>query len=69
MPGVTGLEVPMRDVEALADAMRRLADDPALRDRLGAAGRARVRERFTVGAMTESHLDLYRKVRGPGGAA
>lgn len=66
VPGVTGLEVPIRDVEALAEAMRRLAEDAMLRDRLGAAGRARVRERFTVAAMTEGHLDLYRKVRGPG---
>src|ERR1019366_3059545 len=64
-PGITGLEVPIRDVEALADAMRTLANNAELRERLGAAGRARVQQRFTVGAMVESHLDLYRRVRGP----
>ncbi|HEY3935094.1 MAG TPA: glycosyltransferase [Gemmatimonadales bacterium] len=62
---VTGLEVPIRDVEALADAMKTLAQDPRLRERLGAAGRTRVKERFTVDAMVEAHLDLYRRVRGP----
>lgn len=66
LPGVTGLEVPIRDVEALADALRTLAGDARLRERLGTAGRARVRERFTVAAMAEAHLDLYRRVRAPG---
>jgi glycosyltransferase involved in cell wall biosynthesis len=38
----TGLVVPAGDAEALASALRRLHDDPALRTRLGAAGRAAV---------------------------
>jgi glycosyltransferase involved in cell wall biosynthesis len=38
----TGLVVPAGDAEALAGAVRRLHDDPALRARLGAAGRAAV---------------------------
>lgn len=64
-PGETGLEVPIRDVEALAEAMRTLAHDPALRERMGAAGRARVKARFTVDRMTEAHLEVYREVRAP----
>ena len=64
-PGVTGLEVPIRDVEALADAMRTLATTPASESASGSAGRARVRDRFTVAAMTEAHLELYRRIRGP----
>ncbi len=63
--GETGLEVPIRDVGALADAMRQLANDAVLRDRLGAAGRLRVRQKFSIDAMTTAHLDLYTKVRGP----
>ncbi len=61
----TGLEVPIRDPRALADAMRLLANDPDLREKFGRAGRTRVKERFTVGRMTEAHLDLYARVRGP----
>jgi glycosyltransferase involved in cell wall biosynthesis len=36
----TGLVVPAGDPAALADALRRLHADPALRQRLGTAGRA-----------------------------
>jgi glycosyltransferase involved in cell wall biosynthesis len=39
--GITGLLVPARDPDALAEAMVRLASDLALRTRMGAAGRAR----------------------------
>ena len=64
VPGVTGLEVPMRDPEALADAMQTLAHDHEMRERMGRAGKARVKERFTVDRMIEAHLDLYSRVRG-----
>ena len=37
--GVTGLLVPMRDAQALADAMLKLARDPELRLKMGQAGR------------------------------
>jgi len=39
--GETGFLVPVREPKALAEALSRLAADPALRARLGAAGRAR----------------------------
>src|SRR5205823_106013 len=39
--GDGGLSVDGRDVEELAEALRRLADDVPLRDALGTAGRAR----------------------------
>jgi glycosyltransferase involved in cell wall biosynthesis len=47
--GETGFLVPTRDTFALADRIALLLDDPVLRARLGAAGRARFLERFTLG--------------------
>lgn len=40
--GINGLLVPPRDVAALVDALRRLANDPGLRQRMGSAGRRHV---------------------------
>jgi glycosyltransferase involved in cell wall biosynthesis len=45
--GETGLLVEPNNPDALVEAIARLLDDGALRDRLGAAGRERVIERFT----------------------
>jgi alpha-maltose-1-phosphate synthase len=40
---VEGFIVPVRDVDALTDRMQRLADDPALQQRMGEAALARVK--------------------------
>ena len=45
--GATGLVVPTDDPDAFAAALERLADDPALRRRMGEAGRARVAAEFS----------------------
>jgi glycosyltransferase involved in cell wall biosynthesis len=45
--GETGLLVEPNNPDALVEAIARLLDDGALRERLGAAGRQRVIERFT----------------------
>ncbi|MFN8556767.1 MAG: glycosyltransferase family 4 protein [Dehalococcoidia bacterium] len=48
--GVNGLLIGPRDAPAIAAALRRLFADPALRARLGAAGRRTVNERFSAEA-------------------
>jgi glycosyltransferase involved in cell wall biosynthesis len=63
VPGVTGLEVPLRDVPALAQALETLSHDPELRRKMGEAGRKRVAERFTQAAMAEKHIGLYERIR------
>lgn len=59
----TGLLVPPRNSQALAEAISRLAKDPALRARLGKAARARVEERFSVERVVEQTLSLYRSIQ------
>jgi glycosyltransferase involved in cell wall biosynthesis len=50
-------------VPALAKALETLSHDPALRKRMGEAGRKRVAERFTQTAMAEKHISLYERIR------
>ncbi len=58
--GIEGLVVPPDDSKALAAAMVRLAADPALVARMGAAARARIVEGgFTEAAVTRAVLRLY----------
>jgi glycosyltransferase involved in cell wall biosynthesis len=52
--GRTGLIVPEGDVEALAAALGRLADDPGLRAELGAKARRRSVRLFSHEAVAET---------------
>ena len=63
-----GLLVPPSDPEALAAALRRLLDDPALRIRLGRAAQVRAAEQFTVGAMADAYERLYYGIEVPAAA-
>jgi glycosyltransferase involved in cell wall biosynthesis len=56
----TGLVVPPRDPERLGEAILRLAQDPVLRQRLGEAGQARAKERFSLKACIDHYEVLYR---------
>jgi glycosyltransferase involved in cell wall biosynthesis len=73
--GDAGVVVPVGDVHALADALRGLEADPERRATLAAAGRARVRERYTaerwLADMDQVFADALGTgaVRAPGRAA
>jgi starch synthase len=61
--GESGLLVPVEDPDALAGALTRLCEDPALRSRLGAGGRVRVMARYSIAAMADGTLACYGAVR------
>ncbi len=61
--GRTGLLVPPRSPEALARALERMWDEPALGRRLGAAGRQEVVPRYSWSAVATEVDRIYREVR------
>jgi glycosyltransferase involved in cell wall biosynthesis len=69
--GETGLIVPERDPESLARAIVRLADDPALRQRLGEMARSRYAAQFEASEAARRILAIYRNLtaRTAGAAA
>ncbi|UPY39397.1 glycosyltransferase family 4 protein [Sediminicoccus sp. KRV36] len=58
VPEQTGLLVPPMQVAGLGRALARLVADAPLRQRMGAAGLARAREKFTEAAVVGRTLDL-----------
>jgi glycosyltransferase involved in cell wall biosynthesis len=60
--GETGLTVAVGDVEGIADALDRLLQDPAERERMGRRGRATVEARWSLETMLAAKTALYRSV-------
>ena len=60
--GQTCLSVPPGDPEALAAAMGRVLDDPAMAARIGAAGRERVISRWSWRHTAEQTVEHYREL-------
>ena len=63
---VDALLVPPSDSDALAHALRRLLDGPALRRRLGDAARTRARRDYGIATMVDRYERLYRGESTPG---
>ncbi len=59
---VTGLLVPPRNPEALAEKIQTLLDNPDLRTRLGKAALAKIEAQHSVDAMGEGLLKLYAEI-------
>ena len=64
-PDVNGFLVPLEDAEALADAIARLADDPELRRRFGAASREMVEREFSSQRIGRDLVGLYGRLLEP----
>ncbi|MCU0959611.1 MAG: glycosyltransferase family 4 protein [Pirellulaceae bacterium] len=65
--GETGYLIPPRNVQALAAALIRLAQQPDLRARFGATGRARCTDQFRHETMTRQLHALYERLPSAGG--
>jgi glycosyltransferase involved in cell wall biosynthesis len=57
--GINGFLVPVKDSKALAEAMIRLIQDPALRERMGKAGRAKIEQEFDEQIVIQKVMDAY----------
>jgi glycosyltransferase involved in cell wall biosynthesis len=60
--------VPERDPAALASAILELLDDPAYAQRVARGGRGLIERSFTLDAVTDRHVDLYRRLAGTSAA-
>lgn len=56
---VTGLLVPVKNADALADAIEKLILNPDLRQQMGQAGRQLAEQEFTIDKVIQQHLDIY----------
>jgi colanic acid/amylovoran biosynthesis glycosyltransferase len=68
LDGACGLLADEGDHRGLASAIETLADQPALRQQFGQAGRARVAEAFDMAALGVALRGLYIELLGSPGA-
>jgi glycosyltransferase involved in cell wall biosynthesis len=66
--GRSGLLVEPGDIQGLADAMRRILDDPALAEALSRGGRRQILEKFEINHCLEPLAELFRQYLGPAGS-
>jgi glycogen(starch) synthase len=64
--GVTGYQVPVEDVGALADAMKRVIEEPDRAAEMGRAGRNAKRDRFGHTRFIDAYEQLYERVVNAG---
>ena len=64
--GVAGLLVAPGVSEEMAGAIKRLASDRSLRDKLGAGGRERAETSFSLSRMVDQTMQVYAEVQTPG---
>ncbi len=64
LDGQTGLNVPPKNPDALADALNALLLDPALRDKMGGFAKHRIETELHAERVARQEYELFRKVLG-----
>lgn len=59
---VTGVLIPVKDANALANAIQELLDNPHKRLMMGAEGRKLAEEHFSIDTIVEQHMNIYKDV-------
>ncbi len=62
LDGVTGIECPNCDYKAYAEALKKLADDKELNEKMGLAAHQRVLDNFTSESFKKNLLELFEKI-------
>lgn len=62
--GLNGFIVPVKDAKALADKIKVLIEDPALRSVMGRAARETAEREFSIEGVVEKHLGIYEEIAG-----
>lgn len=60
--GENGFLVPIKDVDALAQKLKLLIDNPELRSKLGRAARVKAEKEFSVDDVIKKHLAIYQEL-------
>ncbi len=61
----TGILIPIRDADSLANALIKLIDDKQLRMRMGSGARVFAVNEFDVKSVINKHLDIYKELSCP----
>ena len=62
IPNKTGILVPVKDSEKLADALQWLIENPQERIAMGKAGRKFAEKEFPMEKIVQNHLDVYEEL-------
>ena len=62
LDGITGIECPNGDYRAYAAALKKLQEDPELRERMGTAARQRVLDHFTSGSFRKNLTEIIERL-------
>jgi glycosyltransferase involved in cell wall biosynthesis len=62
IPGITGLLCPVKDSNALANAILKLAKNPNKRKKMGKAGRELAQTEFSIEKIVKKHMDIYQEL-------